>query len=78
MTKNAPYDLSEQDFAIVKCKCGYKILLVPDLKAMGQAIESHVLEHLSKDSLTEQEADRIRMDLIAKTMRKAADQTIAG
>jgi hypothetical protein len=30
---------------IVKCSCGYEILVVPDLKAMNLAIKRHVAEH---------------------------------
>jgi hypothetical protein len=30
---------------IVKCVCGFKILVVPDLKAMDRAIKNHVAEH---------------------------------
>ena len=30
---------------IIICECGAKILVVPDLKAMNRAIETHVNEH---------------------------------
>ena len=30
---------------IIKCVCGFKILVVPDLKAMDRAITNHVAEH---------------------------------
>lgn len=30
---------------IIKCVCGFEILVVPDLKAMDQAIENHVANH---------------------------------
>ena len=30
---------------IIKCVCGFKILVVPDLKAMDRAIKNHVAEH---------------------------------
>ena len=30
---------------IIKCACGTKILVVPDLKAMDLAIKNHVAEH---------------------------------
>jgi hypothetical protein len=35
---------------IVKCACGFKILVVPDLKAMNRAIINHVAKH-NKSSL---------------------------
>ena len=30
---------------IIKCSCGFKILAVPDLKAMNRAIKKHVANH---------------------------------
>ncbi len=45
-----------------KCVCGFKILLVPDVKAMDRAIKNHIAEHkkanldlrkLESDKLTE-------------------------
>jgi hypothetical protein len=30
---------------IVKCTCGAKILVVPDLTAMNKALKSHMAEH---------------------------------
>jgi hypothetical protein len=30
---------------IIKCVCGFEILVVPDLKAMSRAIKNHVAEH---------------------------------
>ena len=30
---------------IVKCVCGYEILVMPDLKAMNIALNKHVAEH---------------------------------
>ena len=46
--------------SIFKCVCGFKILVVPDLKAMNRAIKNHALKHKkacskkSTDFLTEQ------------------------
>jgi hypothetical protein len=31
--------------SIFKCVCGFKILVVPDLKAMNRAIKNHVANH---------------------------------
>jgi hypothetical protein len=28
-----------------RCVCGFKILVIPDLKAMDRAIKNHVAEH---------------------------------
>lgn len=30
---------------IVRCVCGFEILVVPDLKAMKRAINNHLVEH---------------------------------
>ena len=53
--------------------CGAELLLVPDLNSMSQAIESHVAEHVNKLglSLTEEDANLIREQLITKVLQKA-------
>jgi hypothetical protein len=30
---------------IIKCACGFEVLVVPDLKAMDRAIQNHIAEH---------------------------------
>jgi len=30
---------------IIRCACGFEILVLPDLKAMNRAIKNHVTEH---------------------------------
>ncbi len=35
---------------IIKCACGFKILVVPDLKAMNCAIKNHVAQHNKSSS----------------------------
>jgi hypothetical protein len=63
---------------LIECFCGAKILLVPNVKLMSEAIETHVQEHIKnlkapkKD--VEAEAERIRDDLIAKVLSKACEQ----
>jgi len=47
--------------------CGFEILLVPDVKAMDEAIENHVAEHMETDNLTQEEAGCIRENLIIQT-----------
>jgi hypothetical protein len=56
----------------VRCICGHEILLVPDAKVMGEAIESHLLEHKKKNDLTEEEINVIIEDLIAQVFRLSA------
>lgn len=33
----------------IRCACGSRILLVPDLRAMNRAIQNHVAEHKQAD-----------------------------
>ena len=59
---------------IIKCSCGYKILLLPSVKAMSQAIEAHVATHASKiknPSEVEMESDRVRSHLIEQVFELA-------
>jgi hypothetical protein len=51
----------------IRCVCGLRILIVPDLKAMNRAIKNHVAEHkqadygLAFDSLEEFLTEQILM-----------------
>ena len=40
---------------IIKCGCGFEILVVPDLKAMKRAIKNHAAQHkkVSSEKLTD-------------------------
>jgi len=61
---------------LIRCECGAEILLIPDLKAMGAAIEEHALEHMNKQEDTtkaEAEGERIRELLIAQVLSKASE-----
>jgi len=40
---------SKSNLPIVKCSCGVKILLVPDLAAMDRAIKRHIADHKGAD-----------------------------
>jgi hypothetical protein len=35
----------KKEVPTVKCVCGMRILVVPDLKAMNRAIKNHITEH---------------------------------
>lgn len=63
--------------SVIKCsRCGAEILLVPDAKLMGEAIEAHVEEHKSK-AKTRAEAEsleKIRDDLILQVFDEASQQ----
>ena len=55
-SKSAKY---KKGMPTIRCVCGLRILIIPDLKAMNRAIKSHVAEHkkanygLEFDSLEE-------------------------
>ena len=54
---------------IIKCSCGYKILLLPSAKAMSQAIEAHVETHIRKmknAAEAKRESERVCSNLIVQ------------
>ena len=60
---------------MIKCSCGFEILLVPNVKVMSEAVEAHVAEHQQKikdPKAAEAEAERIRDDLIMQVFEKAS------
>ena len=60
---------------VVRCECGAEILMVPDVKLMGVAIETHVEIHRRKiknPETAEVEAERIRNCLTALVLEKAS------
>ena len=48
---------------VIKCVCGFEILVLPDMKAMNTAINKHVAEHKkagdSPERLTELLAEQV-------------------
>ncbi len=62
--KSAKY---QKGMPTIRCVCGLRILIVPDLKAMNRAIKNHVAEHkqvdygLEFDSLEEFLTEQILM-----------------
>ena len=60
---------------IIKCECGYEILFLPDLKAMDQAIQNHLLEHKNR-SAKDAEAKRVEGALISQIFERAAESKI--
>jgi hypothetical protein len=57
---------------VIKCTCGSEILLVPDIKAMAEALENHVAQHQRKYGLSAEEADGIREHLIVQIFELAS------
>ena len=43
------YEYLKSRLPLIKCVCGNEILLVPDIKAMGRAIEHHARKHMKKE-----------------------------
>lgn len=62
---------------MIKCSsCGAEILLVPNVKLIGEAIETHVEEHKLKvknPAEADSEAELIRDDLITQVLKKASE-----
>jgi hypothetical protein len=62
--KSAKY---QKGMPTIRCLCGLRILIVPDLKAMNRAIKNHLAEHkqadygLAFDSLEEFLTEQILM-----------------
>ena len=60
---------------IIKCSCGYKILLLPSVKAMNLAIEAHVETHVLKikdAAEAERESEQVRSNLIEQVFELAS------
>jgi hypothetical protein len=66
--KTKKYSL-KNNLPILKCKCGHEILLLTDLKTLGNDIEEHAMEHKNKYALTQEEADAIQDNLIEQAFR---------
>ena len=65
----------KEGLSAIKCLCGAVILLVPNVKVMSEAIESHVAKHKQKvkdPKEAQAEAERIRDDLITQILEKAS------
>ena len=62
---------STHDLPIIRCTCGYELLLLTDAQVMGQAIENHVLEHKNKYGLTQKQTESLEDNLIAQAFELA-------
>jgi hypothetical protein len=72
------HNLQKREGIFVRCECGFKILLVPDLNMMTNAIENHAAQHgkIEKDTVKATfDQQRIEVYLIAQTLKAAADFT---
>jgi hypothetical protein len=60
---------SHRGIDTVTCECGEEIMLLPDVRAMGEAIEIHIALHMQKAKALadpDAETERLRNDLIAQ------------
>jgi hypothetical protein len=64
---------------LIRCLCGAKILLIPDMKAMNRALENHIDEHIKKNSKTRKSyipPIKVRKILVEQILEKASEQRI--
>jgi hypothetical protein len=65
---------SKPNLPTITCRCGFEILLLPDSKMMGKAIEGHVEEHRRKlKGQKTAEVDTIADELIIQALTKACE-----
>ncbi len=65
----------KEHLPLIKCECGAEILLIPNLELMNKSIESHVTEHIKKETDKGKlgaAAERIRVLLITQVLEKAS------
>jgi len=58
---------------IIKCVCGFELLLLPEIELLGHAIGEHALEHQKKYCLTDEETNDIEDVLIAQVFKLASE-----
>ena len=62
---------------LIRCLCGAKILLIPDMKAMNRAVENHIDEHIRMNSKTRKcyiPLVKVRKILVEQILEKASEQ----
>jgi hypothetical protein len=59
------------DSQFIICECGERILILPNAKMMGTAIERHILEQHKNKGSNKFEADRFENALIAQLFEKS-------
>jgi signal transduction histidine kinase len=72
----SPKQSHEKISLIVECLCGAQILLVPDLKAMNQAIENHLANHTKLEKSPRKKtriANHVRQFLTEQVIEKATE-----
>ena len=75
--KNADSGVLLKSFPLIKCECGFEILLLPDLQAMNRAISAHAAEHEKKERNAMKNTNsiiNIRQMLSQLTVKKISEQ----
>ena len=70
--------LTKRRLPLIRCECGTEILMMPNVKAMSDAIEIHIESHIKKEkdpAKAAADAERIRDDLITQVLKKASEST---
>jgi predicted metal-dependent phosphoesterase TrpH len=63
--------------SVIKCECGVEIPVIPDAKAVGTTIDTHIEEHRKKHKdpvEAEKAADHIHDYLFTALFKKIADE----
>jgi hypothetical protein len=60
---------------VIRCSCGFKLLLLPDVQVMGQAIENHALEHKKKHGLSHEQTKNLKDGLIIQAFEMASEKS---
>jgi hypothetical protein len=59
---------------IIRCSCGFELLLLPNVQVMGEAIEKHALEHKKEIELTQEQTESLKDYLIAQAFKLASEE----
>jgi len=62
-------DLQKRQMPIVRCMCGAKILVVPDLKAMNRAVNNHIVEHKKTGNHSEGSTTYLTKQILIKASK---------
>ena len=70
---------SYENRSIIKCECGFEILVIPEMETVGGAIDAHVEQHRGKQkdpTKGEIDANNIHHFLFKKLFEKIAQMNI--
>jgi len=67
--------IANRGISIIKCECGFEILVIADVQVLGRAIDAHVEEHRKKHQNPEKAeivANRVQDNLLKQLFEKIA------